>query len=251
LAIFILVIRPLLAAGVFGAARGFKRDNAQSASRLFDLDARPKVLFLRSYADDRIEVRKSRSTDEVVYGLRRQVQRLEEVLVDVAFRYGPVGALHDPRVDVRPLGAARDVSRNENWREYILGKLDEAHVVIFVLGDSEGLRWELLKASELGLVTKLIFVFPPGWNAEEAARAMPGLPVDAIIAACGNAKPIVLFHESEDRQCLVVSDDQGAASYECGMLLAAETKFSEHASNARTGFGARAETVPPARISSA
>jgi hypothetical protein len=80
---------------------------------------------------------------------------------------------------------------------------------------------------------------------------MPGLPVDAIVAACGNAKPIVLFHESEGRQCLVVSDDQEAVSYECGMLLAAETKFSEHASDARTGFGARVEAVPPAQISPA
>jgi hypothetical protein len=132
----IFIARPYFTNQLWRALRRFRSENAETAAAVYELDKRPRILLLRSFYDDTIEVPYARSLSQAVFGLKLHRVRLEEAIVDVAYRYGPVGALQDPNSQLKPLGAARDLATNQDWQSHIRSALHDASVVIIVLGST-------------------------------------------------------------------------------------------------------------------
>src|SRR5262249_2649694 len=75
--------------------QSFRQRAAVSASALLSQDDRKPTLFLRSFSDDQVAVRE---IAPLPYPLWRQPyqKRLEEIIADIAWYYGPLVALNDP-----------------------------------------------------------------------------------------------------------------------------------------------------------
>lgn len=99
--IIIFAVRPFFANSIRDSFRRLKQNNLEAAAELHELDGRPRILLLRSFKDDKIELSCKRSFVQMIFGLSPRWTTLEETLADVAYRYGPVGALQDPKVSLR------------------------------------------------------------------------------------------------------------------------------------------------------
>lgn len=220
----VIFMRPYIANGMFNAGRRFRRDSAQSASKLFEQDTRPPVIFLRSFVDDSVETERSRSFDEVIFGLRTQRIRLEELLVERAFGYGPVGALHDQRQKFQPLGAARDLTSHDDWQAHVVQWLKRAQRVVFVMGLSNGLSWEIETAVEMGVIHKFIVVFPPYWRGDYGQRAVASTLSKALsIDIHKFENPILIYFRNKESAVLVSAVNRSSSSYEYAAALAFES----------------------------
>jgi hypothetical protein len=149
-----------------------RRRAVLSAVEPRDRDARPPVLYLRSFRDDRLRVmtRSSprRTWLEKAWG--RRLERFEEVLVWHLWRYGPVLAVGRPHERARPLGAAREYLDDEEWQDEVKERMLDTGLLVIVLGRTKGLVWEMEKAAELGLGRRLLVVLPPVPESEIGER---------------------------------------------------------------------------------
>jgi hypothetical protein len=131
-----------------------------------------------------------------------------------------VGALHNSNLLMRPLGAARDITSNSDWQSYIHQALEQAAVVIVILGSSPGVQWELLTIVEGGHVSKLILVFPP-WRFKILDFAKELIPSIAPLLEDWKM-PMVAFSDASGCWHLVTSNDQSEFDYEEALILALE-----------------------------
>ena len=104
-------------------------------------------------------------------------------------------------------------------------KVRVAENIIYIIGETHGLEWELRMAVEKGYHRKFFFVFPPRWvvhadNREfyERFLALTGLP-DRI-----EPSPILLYYDGDDAPVLVVANKQSAREYRLAMRLAFESR---------------------------
>ena len=186
-----LIFVPFFFPRVQGAFQTFRSSIARNATSLFDVDPRPQVLFLRSFAADDLHVYRRRTTAEKLYGLKSDIVPLEQTLVETAFRYGPVGALHNPDVSLRPLGAARDLSPQSGWREYISEKLQSTQHVVCVIAETSGLQWEIDRAFDLDVIDKFIFIFPPRWHIHADNKHLHERLLDTVDLNIPHSKDLV------------------------------------------------------------
>lgn len=215
---YVIWLRPYLGRLFVRAQREFLLGTSRTAAEVFSLDDRPGILFLRSFGDDWKKVERRRTAVEWMLGVpKRAPRRLEESLADVAFGFGPVAALRNPKLpDADHLGAARDVSTNDAWQAYVHDKLVAVADVLLMMGRSEGLRWEVETIEHHGLVDKLIVVVPQGdWPSAALRDALPrGLAFDE-----GFRPPLVLFRRGET-SFSITSNDTSRTAFEHALLLA-------------------------------
>lgn len=102
-----------------------KRHLQPTAKQALAADARPPVVYLRSFdTEDAVSVE-----ERVLAGIMREV--------------GPFVAIGRPEDRVPPLGAARHYLPKGPWKPTVRELLDRAQLVILVSGQTEGLAWEL------------------------------------------------------------------------------------------------------------
>jgi hypothetical protein len=137
-----------------------KRRTALRGDALRDIDPRPPILLLRSFADDLMHIKGgARSSDRA--DLRREGMTFERVIEQQLTPFGPVVAIGRPREALAPLGAARDYVGDETWQGEVETRIRDASVVVLILGQSAGLTWEMSRVAALGQLHKLLVVFPP------------------------------------------------------------------------------------------
>jgi hypothetical protein len=146
-----------LVAGFRFAARKFTR---LSLEQLISKDARPPILFLRSFRDDQVKLQKAR------YRLLRRMisvgeprPTLDHILLEEGTRYGPVVAIGAPGGRA-PFGAARHYVTTEDWKKVVAELSGRASSVVVTVDETEGVKWELdhLIKNHLG---KTLFLLPP------------------------------------------------------------------------------------------
>ena len=131
----------LLVLGVFlygkaARARDIARRLAQpTVDELLDRDTRAHVLYLRSFGID------ARLRQVPGGFLQRGTE--EEQLVRALNRIGPVVAVGRPGEALPELGAARLYLEDSAWQREVMRLMDDAALVVLLLGPSGGLRWEL------------------------------------------------------------------------------------------------------------
>jgi hypothetical protein len=150
----------LLAVELYTRAR---RNAAVSATALRERDARPLLLYLRSFIDDDLKVFTHGSPRHSWFErfLLRRRERFEVMLIWHLWRFGPVVCIGRPREHLPPLGAARDYLSDSEWRDGVESRIREAEAIVVVLGHSDGLAWELEAIERLGAKDKTLIVVPP------------------------------------------------------------------------------------------
>lgn len=134
---------------------------ARSAAVLSQYDKRPPILLLRSFQDDAILIANERFWGHRFLGVKDELVRLEEVLAEALYAYGPLVALSNPQDDLPRLGAARDNIANAEWQDAVEAHMGEASRIVLVAGATPSLRWEVDRLVARGMLAKTVVVFPP------------------------------------------------------------------------------------------
>jgi hypothetical protein len=111
----------------------------------------PPVLLLRSFAEE--ETREARP-------LAFLMRRYEESLSRSLSKYGPVIAIGRPGDALGFLGAGRLYVSDADWQEAVRHFMRCAGAVVIIVGQTEGLWWEISEVFKLVARERLLFVFP-------------------------------------------------------------------------------------------
>ncbi len=168
------LLRPLaLLAGVFLARfliRSGKRRAIRTAAEATERDARPQILFLRSFVDDQVELADGRWTPaRWLLNVGRGKIPLDHLLIEEFSVYGPVVALgrvtEHGREQFPPFGAARVYCARDDWRDEVRRRSDAASAIIMCVsgrdGAHTGVGWELTLLAQPELRAKTLFVVRP------------------------------------------------------------------------------------------
>jgi hypothetical protein len=231
-AIVALVIVYLTACSL--VARTGRRLRITAAALANQARARPFVLYLRSWVDDRGMVA-SGGTEwwrlAEFFSFRARIA-VDEVIARELGKTSSVISLAEPAAPrfYVPLGAVRRRVSGDQWRQYVLDRMDEAALIVISIGTSEALLWELGMATKHGHLARLIMVMPPAiaedaqlrWKASADAIAEAGGP---LLGAVADPSSVVLARISDTgiRQVLVVDQlNESAYSAAFSRLLAAD-----------------------------
>lgn len=141
------------------AARRFLRHSIVSIQQR---DERKPILFLRSFADDAVTLKRaSRPLSSVMFDLSRRVPNLDLVVLDEGTLVGPVVALGNPRDRIPPYGVARGYFDNRTWQQGVHKLATDARAIVIVLDDTPGVRIEIDMILEAGYESKTLFILHP------------------------------------------------------------------------------------------
>jgi hypothetical protein len=211
---------------------------AGSVAETLAKDHRREVLFLRSFADDELAIRTHRSLrhSPVELATTLPFERFEVVLTWVLWRLGPVCAIGKPDTGraLQPLGAAREYYSDDTWRAAAHDRIASAALVVFVVGRTEGLQWEIRNARAQGALEKCLFVVPPVALFESRERltrlaAMLGVEARSLPPAVGQGRYVIGVHFSEAfTPTLICSDGRDDFAYQT-MIEAIGTELARGA----------------------
>jgi hypothetical protein len=145
------------------AGRAWTKGRRALALRLQEvrkLDDRPPVILLRSFEDDNLPL-ETRFRLLWFFSAAEEAFTLEEYVVNCVWQCGPVIAVGNPREKLSPLGSAREYVPEDRWRNSIQQYLDEAALVVCILGSTPGVRWEYEAIAARKNRVHVIVVFPP------------------------------------------------------------------------------------------
>jgi len=177
-----------------------------SAAQLRARDRRPPVLILRQFEDDFLE------SGRMSFG---GAPTFEHFVAGELNRIGPVVAIGRPGERLQPLGASRDYLSSRDWKGAVVTTIDEAALVVFVLGDSESLLWEFRKTIETHGKRRTLIIVPPLGDRAELARRWSGfVRASADLLGAGlpaelPASRVLAIGFAGDDAVMIVSDEPG------------------------------------------
>lgn len=222
-----------------------RRLTAPQVAETVKRDNRAPILLLRSFQDDDLIIRMHRTgRQSFVESLSTEgFGRFEEMLAWVFWRSGPVLAIGQPGTTLQALGAARAYYADDDWQDAVRAHVRVAQAVVFVVGRSPGLLWEIGCVREDGALARALFIFPPEADDEIESRVRvlaSALSIDPwlILEGLGDGIRLVAVYLREDGVPLrVVADGRDDLAY--------EKAFEE--SLARTGVSSGATLWDPAK----
>ena len=141
-------------------------------------DPRPPILYLRPFSKDgslgsiNPLIALLHFLPWIKHLYRRQ--RIEEALTRYLWRIGPVVAIGRPRERLPELGAVRMYVSDANWQSEVISLMAKCRIVLFRIGSTEGLRWELETAINQVSPEKILFFLDnPGILAEWVQAMLP------------------------------------------------------------------------------
>jgi hypothetical protein len=173
----IVALGLLLAFNVLGANRGLAALADKRATRQYqsvrEWDARPPLLFLRSFDQD--DERLPASTRNPLLKLPAGVsagRTLDEILLEHGSPYGPVLAIGNPRDPIPPLGAARIFvpGAGAAWQDVVMSLVEASKAVVVCPSDTEGVRWELGLVGRDHIRGRVIYLANPELPVETTLR---------------------------------------------------------------------------------
>ncbi|MGD9249981.1 MAG: hypothetical protein PVG19_02095 [Desulfobacterales bacterium] len=152
----------LVGVGTFLMTAGMKCINRARRIRTFgaseDLppDTRSPVLFLRSFADDA----STSQPPDIAYIEPFIVATGEENLIAVLNEIGPVIAIGQPGEKLPRMGARRRYVAQQDWQEIVQELMHAARLVVLLVGQGQGLWWEIEQALRWVAPQRLLFLIP-------------------------------------------------------------------------------------------
>jgi hypothetical protein len=193
---------PLISAGLaiaslmFGlAARaGARRLMISSIRESQEYDARPPILFLRSFRDDQVELRPARlSLLGRLVNLLQAKGSLDIVLLEEGTAYGPVVAVGEPGEPTPPYGASRGYFSDGDWEKAVSQLAAESRYIVVCLDQTEGVMWEIEHILRHGHGPKTLFVMNPSFHEVEKNKAL----VQTVIALMPSTIQGLLLNSEE------------------------------------------------------
>ena len=191
-----------------------------SAAQLMEVSKVPPILFLRTFDEDDLWLRVNNRFDRIVFAHRRWRARLEEVVADASFAYGPVIALSNPKLGLQPLGAARENVSDEHWQDYVTKYIDESQIVILCLGKTENVRWEIERILALDAAEKLIVVLPTSYPKDRTITEVSavlaerlGIPDTEFEAGSLRRAHAIYFDRKRGGHVALMSRQRGERAY--------------------------------------
>lgn len=213
-------------------AMAYEQPDAATAQAL---DARPPTLFLRSFADDSLELPSLQQFRGIGYG---RAIRFEEAFAALFNDLGPLVAIGEPGERVPNIGAAKSYFSDDEWQHAVLSWMDEALLIALAVGPTPAVTWELRNALERGHARKLILILPPprpvDWwafwrwkNARLDREARIGrlldcfarTPWEAQVAAADWRSAIMAFVEAGDRLVVMHAKRPIDAHYQMALAI--------------------------------
>ena len=130
-----------------------RRALARPAKHLTDGDSTPFLFLMRSFVDDHIALPSVTITNRP--SLEMRISRAAQIL-----GYSTI-AIGKPGEFLPPVGALREYASPGSWQARAQDLIRDAQAVLFVLSDSEGVRWELDTLVRQGQLRKLALIIPP------------------------------------------------------------------------------------------
>lgn len=202
--VFSFMLIRLMLRGGRGLRVRARRAAMKPAEKVLAEDARPAVLFLRSFETEHVPLTGAR----LPWMLRgfdpgAEYGTLEEMIVLGMTYLGPVVAVADPSQPNAPVGAARWHLKDDEWQRFVEEQIARARFIVVGLAETSGLWWEIeaLRRSP-GALGKAIFVAPPSetrdrdlltrlaatiGNATHSGDPLAALPRDRHVVACALA----------------------------------------------------------------
>ena len=177
-----------------------------SATQLRDRDRRAPVLILRQFGDDFLD------SGRMSLG---GAPTFEHFVAAELNRIGPVIAVGRPGERLQPLGASRDYLTDGDWQRAVTATIEDAALVVCVLGDSENLLWEFRKTIEMHGKRRTLIVVPPLGDRAELARRWSGFvrsSTDLLGAGFPSQLPsrsVLAIGFAGDDPVMLVSDERG------------------------------------------
>lgn len=135
------------------------------AAKNIDLKSEPFVLFLRSFMDDEVTLRRDSFASRflslllLVSGGQR---RFEELIAEIVWPFGKLVALGRPGEELSNTGAVRvTIDPAITWQETIAHLISGAGTVLIAVGISHGLKWEFQQFESEASRTKLSLILLP------------------------------------------------------------------------------------------
>ena len=176
-----------------------------SATQLRDRDRRAPVLILRQFGDDFLEAGRMSLGGTPTF---------EHFVAGELNRIGPVVAIGRPGERLQPLGASRDYLADSDWQRAVTATIEDAALVVFVLGDSANLLWEFRKTIETHGKRRTLIVVPPLRDRIELARRWSGFvrsSADLLAASFPSqlpARSVLAIGFAGDDPVMMVSDER-------------------------------------------
>lgn len=189
-----------------------RRRVLRSTSELLAVDPRRPVLFLRSFADENLEVLAP------WYDIRGwpakmrwwHSMRFEPALQVLLAHHGPLVAIGQPGEALPPLGAAREYALGHEWRDRVEQLIADAQLIVVVAGATQGLVWELERVARLGATSKLMIVLPPCRSPDPEDKDDPEVQSKAaaerwkkFLAAVAHINPLTPLQDVDGMRVLV------------------------------------------------
>jgi hypothetical protein len=138
-----------------------RKRSGKSVDELLGDDPRTPVIYLRSFADDGRKMREGiwYQFFQSLYALIART--VEQRLARAVRKYGPFIAIGRPGEDLPELGAARMYVSDNDWQEVVTDFLTRpGATVLFQVGETPGLRWELQAVSRHVPPARVLLIVP-------------------------------------------------------------------------------------------
>ncbi|MDQ3802307.1 MAG: hypothetical protein M3416_00400 [Acidobacteriota bacterium] len=135
-----------------------QRKTVVSAQDLLSRDARPYVLYLRSFKDDETTSRLSNLSTE------------EQELATVMLEIGPFVAFGEPGEKFPDPGAARMYVAEGSWQSEVENLMSRARLVVARVGNTNSFWWEMSRAVHLVRPERLLLLVPEDKDVYEEFR---------------------------------------------------------------------------------
>jgi hypothetical protein len=125
-----------------------------------DEDARPPVLYLRSFLDDSITAKSIKVDSTLSSAPIPLTTTEEEVLTSILAEIGPGVAIGEPGEKVPDLGMTRIYATDDKWQTTVLELMSRANLVVMRAGDTGGFWWEVQQIAQHIKPERLVFLLP-------------------------------------------------------------------------------------------
>ena len=139
------------------------RHLAPLADEVLASDARPPVLYLRSFANENFVV------------------EAEQSLAEMFESVGPFVAIGAPGERLPPLGAARLYLEDDNWKSKVQELLNRAGFVLIYGGSTKGLGWEIGQVVRMAHPSKVVIMVPNSPETYESFRIIASNAADIFL----------------------------------------------------------------------
>lgn len=145
-----------------------KKYSIQRGDLILTNDARPPVLYLRSFKDEVNDRSMATYFKSISFSNKKDLAltvpssgfREQDALGYIFRKIGPYIALGKPGEDLPELGASKLYVSNEEWQNTIRDFFKKSKLIIFRAGKTEGLKWELIELLETVNPLKVIMILP-------------------------------------------------------------------------------------------